>query len=74
MEAEERGETLDHPIFLSRFYGDHIEIICKSLVVVVPTFDPSIPEAEARRAFEFQARMFYRVSSRRVKATQRNLL
>lgn len=73
MEVEERGETLDHPVFSSRFSEDRNNMQ-KILVVVVPTFAPSILEAEAGRSFEFQARMFYGVSSRRAKATQRNLL
>jgi hypothetical protein len=40
--------------------------------VVAHAFNPSIREAEGRRISEFEASLVYKVSSRTVRATQRN--
>jgi hypothetical protein len=40
--------------------------------VVVHTFDPSTQGGRGRRISEFEASLVYRVSSRRVRAIQRN--
>jgi hypothetical protein len=40
--------------------------------VVAHSFNPSTGEAEAEGSLEFEASLFYRVSSRTASATQRN--
>jgi hypothetical protein len=44
----------------------------KRLCMMIYTFNPSTQEAEAGRSLEFQVSLVYTVSSRTVKARQRN--